>query len=62
MQIRKSDDLRNACAKSSVLQVFLAQAFAMQIISTPEFSCEGAGLELCAGVACCAPSSAATIR
>jgi hypothetical protein len=38
MQIRKSDDLDNACAKSLVLQILLAQAFAMQIISTLEFS------------------------
>jgi hypothetical protein len=35
--IRKSDDLRNPCAKSRVLQVLLAQSLAMQIISTPRF-------------------------
>src|SRR5919109_2408865 len=31
--IRKPDDLDNTCAKSLVLQVLLAQAFARQIIS-----------------------------
>jgi hypothetical protein len=39
-QIRKSDDLDNACAKSQrsvVLKVLLTQAVAMQIISTPRF-------------------------
>jgi hypothetical protein len=33
-QIKKSDDLDNACAKSRVLEALLAQAVAMQIIST----------------------------
>jgi len=37
VQIRKSDDLDNACAKSRVLEALLAQAVAMQIISTSEF-------------------------
>jgi hypothetical protein len=37
-QIKKSDDLDNACAKSQGLKALLAQAVAMQIISTPEFS------------------------
>jgi hypothetical protein len=32
--IKKSDDLDNACAKSLVLEALLAQAVAMQIIST----------------------------
>ena len=35
VQIRKSDDLDNTRAKSRVWQVLLAQAVAMQIISTP---------------------------
>jgi hypothetical protein len=35
-QIKKSDDLDNACAKSRVLEALLAQAVAMQIISAPE--------------------------
>jgi hypothetical protein len=35
VQIKKSDDLDNACAKSQVLQVLLAQALAMQIIPAP---------------------------
>jgi len=34
VQIKKSDDLDNAFAKVLVLQTFLAQAVAMQIIST----------------------------
>jgi hypothetical protein len=34
-QIKKSDDLDNACAKSLVLEALLAQAVAMQIISAP---------------------------
>jgi hypothetical protein len=38
VQIRKSDDMDNACAKSLVLQVLLAQSFAMQIISMPTLS------------------------
>jgi hypothetical protein len=38
-QIKKSDDLDNACAKSLVLEALLAQAVAMQIISTPAFRC-----------------------
>jgi hypothetical protein len=38
-QIKKSDDLDNACAKSRVLEALLAQAVAMQIISTPGVSC-----------------------
>jgi hypothetical protein len=33
-QIKKSDDLDNACAKILVLEALLAQAVAMQIIST----------------------------
>jgi hypothetical protein len=37
-QIKKSDDLDNACAKSRVLEALLAQAVAMQIISTLSFS------------------------
>ena len=37
-QIKKSDDLDNACAKSRVLEALLAQAVAMQIISTPGMS------------------------
>jgi hypothetical protein len=37
-QIKKSDDLDNACAKSLVLEALLAQAVAMQIISTPGMS------------------------
>ena len=37
VQIKKSDDLDNACAKSRVLEALLAQAVAMQIISTPGF-------------------------
>jgi hypothetical protein len=35
-QIKKSDDLDNACAKSLGLEAILAQAVAMQIISAPE--------------------------
>jgi hypothetical protein len=38
-QIKKSDDLDNACAKSRVLEALLAQAVAMQIISTLAVSC-----------------------
>jgi hypothetical protein len=34
VQIKKSDDLDNACAKSRFLEALLAQAVAMQIIST----------------------------
>jgi hypothetical protein len=34
-QIKKSDDLDNARAKSRMLEALLAQAVAMQIISTP---------------------------
>jgi hypothetical protein len=37
-QTKKSDDLDNACAKSRVLEALLAQAVAMQIISTPGMS------------------------
>jgi hypothetical protein len=46
-QIKKSDDLGNACAKSLVLEALLAQAVAMQIISTPGFS--GFATELVSG-------------
>ena len=38
-QIIGSDDLDNDCAKSWVLQVLLAQSFAMQIIATPRITC-----------------------
>jgi hypothetical protein len=38
VQIRKSDDLDNACAKNRLLDVLLAQADAMQIIATVAFS------------------------
>jgi hypothetical protein len=38
VQIRKSDDLRNDCAKNRALQILLAQSLAMQIISTHELS------------------------
>jgi hypothetical protein len=34
MPIRKSDDLRNDCAKSLILKVLLAQSLVVQIIST----------------------------
>jgi hypothetical protein len=37
VQIKKSNDLDNACAKSLVLQILLAQAIAMQSISAPCF-------------------------
>jgi hypothetical protein len=40
VQIKKSDDLDNICAKSQVLEALWAQAVAMQIISTFEFSGE----------------------
>jgi hypothetical protein len=39
MQIKKSDDLDNACAKSLGLEAILAQAVAMQIISTSGVIC-----------------------
>jgi hypothetical protein len=38
MQIKKSDDLDNACAKRRILEALLAQAVALQIISTPAVS------------------------
>jgi hypothetical protein len=38
VQIRKSDDLRNPCTKSLLLQALLAQPFAVQIIPTPPAS------------------------
>jgi hypothetical protein len=34
MQIIKSDDLDNACAKSLILETLFAQSVAMQIVST----------------------------
>jgi hypothetical protein len=34
-QIKKFDDLDNACAKNLGFEALLAQAVAMQIISTP---------------------------
>jgi hypothetical protein len=37
-QIKKSDDLDNACAKSLGFEALLAQAVAMQIISNPGMS------------------------
>jgi hypothetical protein len=37
--LKKSDDLDNARVKNQVLQVLLAQAVAMEIISTLELSC-----------------------
>jgi hypothetical protein len=36
VQIKKSADLDNACAKSQILEALLVQAVAMQIISAPE--------------------------
>jgi hypothetical protein len=45
-QIKKSDDLDNACAKSLVLEALLAQAVAMQIISTPGGKEDGSLLQL----------------
>jgi hypothetical protein len=41
VQIKKSDDLDNACAKSRVLEALLAQAAAMQIILTLQLTCTG---------------------